>query len=138
MLNSVSQKYFTQLPKHHVIGIQCFSTECVLQLSTKKLYQRINHCVLVIFLHTCYTFENYILDVFSQNLSIRLVSILSFSQLPSFTYRFCQYLLRETKICFIVSARCTNMVMMDCFLKLAKFPGLHINKVFQVKVFSSL
>ena len=32
-----------------------------------------------------------------QNLSIRLISILSFSQLPPFTYRFRQYLLRKTK-----------------------------------------
>ena len=38
-------------------------------------------------------------------------------------YCFCQYLLRESKICFIVSARCTNMVTMDCFPKLAKFRG---------------
>ena len=39
-------------------------------------------------------------------------------------YRFRQYLLRKTKIRFIVSARCTNTVTMDRFPKLAKFPGL--------------
>ena len=59
-----------------------------------------------------------------QNLSVRLISILSFSWLPSFTYLFCQYQLWEMKICFIVSARCTNMVTMDDFPKLARFPGL--------------
>ena len=30
----------------------------------------------------------------------------------------------ETKICFMISARCTNTVTMDRFPKLAKFPGL--------------
>ena len=56
-----------------------------------------------------------------ENLSIRLVSILSFSQLPSFRYRFGQYLLREREIRFIVSARCTNTLTMDCFPKLPNF-----------------
>ena len=32
---------------------QLFSTECVSQLSTKQLYQRINHCILVINIFTC-------------------------------------------------------------------------------------
>ena len=32
---------------------QWFSTECVLQLSTKQLYQRINHSILVVNIFTC-------------------------------------------------------------------------------------
>ena len=58
-----------------------------------------------------------------QNLSIRLTGILSFSQLPSFMYCFCQYLLRKTKICFIFSGRHINIITMDHYL--AKFLGLH-------------
>ena len=67
------------------------------------------------------------LDAFSPTLRlIRLISISLFSWLPSFTYHFCQYLLRKTKIYFIVSTRCINTVVMDRFPKLAKFPGLKI------------
>ena len=73
----------------------------------------------VILLKTIYEMSSH------QNLSIRLISILLFSQLPSFTYRSRQYLLRETKIRFIVSARCTNTVTIDRFPELAKFPGLY-------------
>ena len=74
----------------------------------------------VILLETLYWMSSH------QNLSIRLISILSFSKLLSFTYCFCQYLLREMKIRFIVSARCTNTVTMDRFPKLAKFPVVTI------------
>ena len=38
---------------HYTTGCQHFSTEYVLQLSTKQLYQRINHCILVINIFTC-------------------------------------------------------------------------------------
>ena len=62
-----------------------------------------------------------------QDLSIKLISNLSFSQLPSLMYRSCQYLLRETKIHFIVPARCTNTVTMDRFPELAKLSGLTLN-----------
>ena len=47
---------------------------------------------------------------FHQNLSIRLTVLVSY-RFPSYRrllYRFRQYLLRETKIRFIVSARCKN------------------------------
>ena len=64
-----------------------------------------------------------------QKLSVRL--ILLFSLLLSLAYRFHQYLLREMKICFIVSARCTNTVTMDHFPKLAKFPGLFCHCCFR-------
>ena len=76
-----------------------------------------------------------------QNLSVRLISILLFSKLLSFAYCLCQYLLQETKICFIVSARCTNTGTMDHFLKLAKFPGLHkicLSGVMEIQTSSDL
>ena len=58
-----------------------------------------------------------------QNLSVRLISNLIVFLLP-FMYHFCQYLLRKTKICFSISTRCTNMVTINHFPKLAKLPGL--------------
>ena len=72
----------------------------------------------VILLKTIYQISSH------QNLSIGLISILLYSKLPSLMYHFCQYLHRETKICFIVSARCTNTVTMDRFPKLSKSPVL--------------
>ena len=84
----------------------------------------------VILLKTIYWMSSH------QNVSIGLISVLQFSQLPLFTYRFRQYLLRETKIRFIVSARCANTVTMDRFTKFAKFPGLVICIVVRESIIS--
>ena len=48
-----SEKYFKKMQKHLLTDFQCFLTECVLQLSTKQLYQPMNHCILVINIFTC-------------------------------------------------------------------------------------
>ena len=53
-------------------------------------------------------------------------------------YRSRQYLLGETKIHFMVSARCKNTVTMDRFPKLAKFSGLAFDRVWHAGLFHKL
>ena len=44
---------FQVLQKNHVADFQRFSNECVLQLSPKHPYQRINHCIYNGYVFTC-------------------------------------------------------------------------------------
>ena len=78
--------------------------------------------LLLIFLHACNTFENHILDVFSPKVKCKaylivfLVTVVSVSFPPISA--------EGNENLFHCFARCTNMVVMDHFHKLAKYPGL--------------
>ena len=59
-------KIFQEVTETPCDRLSTFFNWCVLQLSTKQQYQRINHCILVINIFTCILyFWKYILDPFS-------------------------------------------------------------------------
>ena len=84
-------KIFQEVTETPCDRLSTFFNWCVLQLSTKQQYQRINHCILPInILHACFTFENYIMDALSPKIKSKaywylivfLVTIIYASFLP--------------------------------------------------------